>query len=187
MQNLNLFSVFIDKLNEYNIDYFVTGSVASILYGEPRLTHDIDLVILLSENEADKIVKAFQLKDFYCPPSEVIKYETLRSNRGHFNIIHQETGFKADFYLAGNEDFQLWGLQNKIEIEFLNKKIFIAPPEYVIIKKLEFYREGKSNKHLTDIQNMISISKDRINFSLIDEFIKTFGLETEWTEVKNKN
>lgn len=187
MQDLNLFAIFIDKLNEYKIGYFVTGSVASILYGEPRLTHDIDLVISLKENEVDKIIRAFQLNEFYCPPLEVIKYETLRSSRGHFNIIHQETGFKADFYLVGNDDFQIWGLQNKIEIEFLNKKIFVAPPEYVIIKKLEFYREGKSNKHITDIQNMISISEERINFNLIEKYVKSFGLETEWIEVKKRN
>ena len=42
MQNLNLFSLYTEILNKNKIDYLVTGSVASIVYGEPRLTHDIE-------------------------------------------------------------------------------------------------------------------------------------------------
>ena len=52
--------------------------------------------------------------------------------------------------------------------------------------KLEFYKEGKSAKHLSDIQKMISISQERINFSLPEKFVGSFGLVKEWTEVKNK-
>jgi hypothetical protein len=184
MQNHNLFSIFIDKLFENNIEYFITGSVASIVYGEPRLTHDIDIVISIDKHQADEILTAFPLKDFYCPPLEVIKNEVLRANRGHFNIIHHETGFKADIYLTGEDKFQQWALDNKIEIEFSGKKIFIAPPEYVIIKKLEFFREGKSHKHITDIQGILSGSGEKINFNLIEKFVIAFGLENEWKEIK---
>ena len=48
MQELNLFKIFTSKLNEPKLGYFVTGSVASIVYGEPRLTHDIDIVLEIS-------------------------------------------------------------------------------------------------------------------------------------------
>ena len=46
MQDHNLFSLYINILDDNNIPYFITGSVASIVYGDPRLTNDIDLVIL---------------------------------------------------------------------------------------------------------------------------------------------
>ena len=183
MQNLNLFAIFTDKLDEVKINYFITGSVASIVYGEPRLTHDIDIVISLNEYDAVKISNAFLEEEFYCPPLEVIKNEVLRPNRGHFNIIHHETGFKADIYLTGKDAFQQWALTNKKEIEFYGKKLFIAPPEYVIIKKLEFYKEGKSQKHLADIKNMLSNSGEKIDFILLDKYIKSFSLEIEWKEV----
>ena len=68
MQDLNLFAIFTDKLEENKIDYFITGSVASIVYGEPRLTHDIDIVISLNEYDAIKISNAFLEEEFYCPP-----------------------------------------------------------------------------------------------------------------------
>jgi len=56
MQDHNLFGIYLDILIKHRIKYFVTGSVASIVYGEPRLTHDIDLVIFLKEKQVDKFV-----------------------------------------------------------------------------------------------------------------------------------
>lgn len=47
MQEPDLFKIFVDPLDELAIPYIVTGAVASIIYGEPRLTHDIDLVLEL--------------------------------------------------------------------------------------------------------------------------------------------
>ena len=54
----NLLEVFIAPLEQAEIPYFVTGSVASIFYGEPRLTHDVDIVVYLNKdflrNELEK-------------------------------------------------------------------------------------------------------------------------------------
>ena len=75
----------------------VTGAVAATIYGEPRLTHDIDLVIDLRLQDIEGFVDAFPFEEFYCPPPEVIRLEASRSQRGHFNLIHHDTGLKADF------------------------------------------------------------------------------------------
>ena len=184
MQNINLFALYTEKLIENNIDYFITGSVASIVYGEPRLTHDIDLVISLSQAKVNSFIKAFPINEFYCPPIEVIKDELVRSVNGHFNLIHNETGFKADIYLIGNDEFQIWAMKNRKEINFLGKKLFIAPPEYVIIKKIEFYNEGKSQKHLYDIAAMIKNSRDFIDFNFILNKLNKAGLLKIWEEIK---
>ena len=63
----------------------VTGAVAIIMYGEPRLTHDIDVVVDLHREDAEKLVQAFPSEEFYCPPIEVIKLKIDRPPRGHFN------------------------------------------------------------------------------------------------------
>jgi hypothetical protein len=93
MQELNLFSIYTDILNHNNFKYFITGSVASIVYGDPRLTNDIDLVIFLVKNDIDKFILAFPSENFYCPPFEVIKSELEQKTGGHFNLIHHESGF----------------------------------------------------------------------------------------------
>lgn len=180
MQDLNLFALYIDIIDRCNVPYFVTGSVASIVYGDPRMTHDIDLVINLTDSNVDLFLKAFPSDQFYCPPEEIIRTEINRSSRGHFNLIHHETGFKVYIYLTNNSEFQLWALKNCKLISFAGTTINIAPAEYVIIMKLEFFREGKSSKHLTDIKSMLLNSGDQIDFGLLNKLINEKDLTTEW-------
>ncbi|MFH0734330.1 MAG: hypothetical protein V1773_05935 [bacterium] len=170
-------------MNENKINYFVTGSVASIVYGEPRLTNDIDLIISVFESQVDVLIKAFPFEEFYIPPKEIIITELRRPNRGHMNIIHHKSGFKADIYFVGKDEFQLWALENKKEIVFLNTIIPVAPAEYVIIKKLEFYKEGFSSKHITDIQNILTNSKALIDFDFLENNIIKYNLTNEWKKV----
>ena len=165
MQELNLYQLFTDKLNSRKIHYAVTGSVASIIYGEPRMTHDIDIVIDINVKNIDDFIEAFAGLEYYCPPKEVLKIEMLRSSRGHCNIIHNETGFKADIYFTCNEKFQRWAVDSAKHIDYNNSEISVAPPEYVIIKKLEFYKEGNAQKHIGDIKSIIINSKELIDFS----------------------
>ena len=184
MQEHSLFQVFISRLNRLDIGYMVTGAVASIVYGEPRLTHDIDLVVELSDKNARKIVEGFPSDEFYCPPLEVIKLETSRPLRGHFNIIHHESGFKADIYILGVDELHHWAKSNKKAIEMEGERFWVAPPEYVIIRKLQYYREGGSDKHLKDIVGMIQISCERIDLEVLTEKVKRYGLEEQWQEAQ---
>ena len=183
MQDLNVFRIYTDILNKNNFRYFITGSVAAIAYGDPRLTNDIDLVINLNESEIKKFVRAFPAKLFYCPPIEIIKTELNRKSRGHFYLIHHESAFKADIYLTGDEEFNLWSMKNSREIQLEGTTIFIAPPEYVIIKKLEFYKEGKQQKHLTDIEGILVNSNELIDFDFLNKSIVDKNLIDCWNEV----
>jgi hypothetical protein len=178
MQEVNLFGIFVDVLNNNGIQYFVTGSVAAIVYGEPRLTHDIDLVVHIDEQHLDSFVSAFDATSFYCPPREVIRAELNRTVGGHFNLIHHETGFKADIYLAGKEELQWWAMNNIQKIDMSGMVMNVAPPEYVIIKKLEYFKEGKSQKHLNDIDAILSNSGESINFEFLRGKIVELGLDS---------
>ena len=184
MQEPNLFQIVISRLNKIGVRYMATGAVAVIIYGEPRLTQDIDLVIELKIEEARKVREAFPPEEFYCPPEESLKVEINRPLRGHFNIIHLETAFKADCYIAGQDELHHWAMSNRREFTIEGDPIWVAPPEYVILRKLEFFREGKSEKHLRDIASMVMISHDRIDFDQLLEKIKKYGLEQEWEKVQ---
>ena len=180
MQERNLFLIFVSKLERFNLKYIITGSVASIIYGEPRLTHDIDLVIELNDKNIQNIISAFPQDEFYCPPLEVIKLEAKRPYRGHFNIIHHESGFKADIYLSGKDELHHWAMANKRRYEVENVPIWLAPPEYVILRKLEYYREGKSEKHIFDIKNILEISNEQIDMNQLQTKISAYRLKKEW-------
>ena len=178
-----LFLVFITPLNRLHLDYMVTGSMAAIVYGEPRLTHDVDLVLELPAIAADALHHAFPLETFYCPPLEVLMAEAQRPERGHFNLIHHATGFKADIYLAGHDPLHTWGLSHRRRIELGGEIIPVAPPEYVIVRKLEYFREGGSEKHLRDIRGMIELSREQIDWPVLQNWIQQRNLQPEWQRV----
>ncbi|MEO8613556.1 MAG: hypothetical protein ABI600_00320 [Luteolibacter sp.] len=177
---IELIDTFIRPLNEHGIRYIITGSVASMVYGEPRLTNDVDVVLEITSQDIPTLVNAFPEKDFYLPPVEIIETELLRGSRGHFNIISQLTMLKADIYLVGNDPIQRWGMKEARILDIDDQQISFASPEYVIIRKLEFYREGNSAKHLRDIASMITESSSEIDHLTLATYLSQLHLETEW-------
>lgn len=185
MPEHDLFRIFVSRLNKLSIPYMITGAVASIMYGEPRLTNDIDLVIDMNPDSVEAFTKTFPIDEFYCPPAEVIKLEIGRSQRGHFNLIHHETGFKADIYASGRDELHHWGLQNRKAVDVEGEKFWLAPIEYVILRKLEYYREGQSEKHLRDISAILAVSADEIDFKMLEAQIDKRSLKKEWQAARD--
>ncbi len=161
----------------------VSGSVAAIYYGEPRLTNDVDVVLVLEQTDVARFVAAFPIDEFYCPPAEIVRIEQSREERGHLNLIHHDTGFKADLYLVRRDRLHQWGMENARTVSLDADTIQLAPPEYVIIRKLQFYREGSAEKHLRDIRRiLVGLGSDWGRDTLAD-LVEHYGLESEWREV----
>jgi len=183
MQEPELFLVFLRPLNKLKIPYMVTGSMAAMIYGEPRLTHDIDLVIDLKKKRINDFHEAFNSKKFYVPPVEVLNIEAARKMNGHFNLLHQDTGFKADVYLKGKDELHTWAFEHGTTEIISNETIWVAPPEYVILRKLMYYKEGKSEKHLNDIRSMMDHQKGKININQIEQRVKKYNLAKSWEQL----
>src|SRR5688572_27635493 len=147
----SLFRPFIERLEALGIPYFVTGSTVGGLYGEPRMTHDVDIVVALSVRDVRRFVEAFPIEEFYCPPEDVLAIEVRRGQRGHCNLIHHDSGFKADIYIAFDE-LHRWALAHRKSVTLDGLHMSVAPLEYVIVRKLQYFREGGSEKHVRDIR-----------------------------------
>ncbi len=174
--------LFVVRLEAVGFPYMVTGSVASMIYGEPRLTLDVDLVVEIEVERAGELLDAFPAAEFYRPPLEVVRLECARDSRGHFNLIHHETGMKADVYPAARDALHRWGLEHRRHIPFGPGQLSLAPPEYVILRKLEFWREGGSEKHLRDVRAMLAtdLVLDR---AFLEAELRGRGLEEAWRSV----
>jgi hypothetical protein len=181
----DLFLQFTQRLEQAGIEYMVSGSVAAMAYGQPRLTTDIDVIVFMDFPAARRLSQLFPVDEFYFPPIEIIAAELTRERRGHFNILHVDSGFKADIYLRGNDPLRIWALQKVRPIHIGSTKVQMAPPEYVIVRKLEYFREGGSEKHLRDIRMMLENSRDAINFSDLNAFVSERNLDSEWHRAQN--
>lgn len=185
MRETEPFIIFTARLDAIGIQYMITGSVAATLYGEPRLTNDVDIVAVVSDVHIPAIIEQFPVTEFYLPPAEVIRIECARPLRGHFNIIHHATGYKADMYLAGRDALHAWGLERTRNISIDEHAVSIAPPEYVIVRKLEFYREGRSEKHLRDIRSIMEGLASDLDLEFIERIADERGLSDIWNSVKS--
>jgi hypothetical protein len=161
----------------------VSGSVAAMFYGRPRFTHDLDCVAFLNEADIRRLPEIFPPSDFYVPPAEVISAAAARERHGSFNIIHMDSTFKADIYLTGRDDFNAWAFRNRTQEDYKGEKLVLAPVEYVIVRKLEFFREGGSEKHLKDIQGILEISGDKLDRGVLREWVVRQGVEAQWRMV----
>lgn len=182
MPSLDPILIFTRAFEALGLRYMVSGSVAAIYYGEPRLTNDVDIIVFLAGEDASRLEEAFPPDQFYCPPLEVIQMEAARPQRGHFNLIHHETGFKADIYLGGRDELHAWAIENTTLARLGDDDLQLAPPEYVILRKLEFYREGGSAKHLRDILAMVKGLGPDWDRRDLDQLIASYGLESAWRE-----
>jgi hypothetical protein len=175
-----LFFSVIQKFESQNLPYMVVGSIASMVYGEPRLTHDLDLVIDILPADASKLEALFPSDEFYCPPPEVIRSELV--HRGQFNLIHPESGLKVDVIIRKNTKHAIQEFKRRKKIPFWQgSEVYIASPEDIILKKLDYYREGGSEKHLKDIRGILVETK--VDQQYLDEWIEELTLNKEWKQV----
>jgi len=76
-----------------------------------------------------------------------------------------------------------WAISNRRKFEMEGETIWVAPPEYVILRKLEYYREGGSEKHLRDVVSILNLGPQQLDYELLREKTRSYGLKKEWEEV----
>jgi len=166
------------------IRYFVTGAVAAIAYGEPRLTNDIDIV---ADLDADKIPG---LKN--CYPADEYYFDEGSAKRAirttsQFNIIHPGSGLKIDIMITRGDEFDQSRFRRTRRLRPLeDTEVDFASPEDVILKKMDFYRQGRSEKHLRDIAGILKISAGDIDFAYLETWVRKLGLEEIWSAVSKR-
>lgn len=114
----------------------------------------------------------------------ILAVEADRECRGHFNVIHIPTGLKADFYPAKVDETFAWAWLNKIPVESDAGPVNLAPPEYVILWKLIFYKEGKSQKHLRDIARILAVQRELPHQDFLLAEIRERGLQLGWEDAQ---
>lgn len=146
------------------------------------MTNDIDVVLALDDAARTALLRTFPETEFYVPPESVIRAEQARNQRGHFNLIHHDSGYKADIYLAGADPLHAWRWPcGGNALERRPGKYPVAPPEYVVLRKLEFYREGHSAKHPADIRAIREITG--VDGSPMAPWLERAGLKSLWQDL----
>lgn len=155
-------------LQKLKIPYLVTGGVAVVVWGRPRYTADIDILIELKKREVKKFI-AVLIKEGYVD-EDVVK-ESLK-HKGEFNFIDSETSMKVDFWILQDSDFDRSRLKRVVIRKIFGQKVHFSSPEDLILKKLLWFKESKSTRQLEDIYSVMVIIKDQLDFDYLRKWAK---------------
>jgi hypothetical protein len=101
-EELEVLKIVTRRLNEAEIPYMISSSIAANYYTVPRMTRDVDIVVEMEQGDIDKFVGLFE-KDFYLN-RETVTNEV--SCRGMFNLIHNRYVVKIDFIINKSSAYQ---------------------------------------------------------------------------------
>ena len=110
--------------------------------------------------------------------------EAKRDAFGHFNLLHLESGARADVYLAGRDPLARRGLEARRQVALAGFTVPLAPPEYVILHKLKFRQQGASERHLRDIRAMLRVLGDNVDIRQLQADAESMGLAAEWRDME---
>ena len=173
-----------DVCTTLKLPYFVTGSVASMAWGEPRFTMDVDIVVELPGWKVREFCAAFPEPDYYVSVEAAL---AAALGLSQFNVIQSAEGVKADIMVFRGTPFDETRLSRARRVQLPGAgEVIVSAPEDVILKKLEFYREGGSDKHLRDIDSMIKVSGAQLDYRYLEDWALRNGVMNEWLDVKSR-
>lgn len=165
-----------------SIAYMLTGSLASTLYGEPRSTVDVDLVVVLDAAALGGLLSALPEDRYYV--SEDAARDALK-RQGQFNVIDLETGWKVDLILRKRRPFSLEEFGRRGRREVLGVELDLVSVEDSILSKLEWARRGGgSERQLRDVRAMVMLQRDRLDAAYIERWAEELGVLDLWREVR---
>jgi hypothetical protein len=182
MSQQDLLKKVVEVLDGVGIDYMVTGSVASTLYGEPRSTHDIDLVVAMPPAAVSALVAAFP------PPAYFLSEESIRDalrQQSMFNLLALDEGDKIDFWILTAEPFDQTRFSRKRIADAWGMKLKMSAPEDVILAKLKWAQlSGGSEKQLRDALRVYEVQRGRLDLNYLETWASRLAVEPLWQQLK---
>lgn len=168
-------------LDEAGIPYMVVGSFASMVYGEPRTTQDLDIVVDPASAALDHFLARIDMDAFYVDPDTA--RDALR-RRGMFNIVDMRSGWKIDLVIRKNRPFSREELVRRTDQEILGVLVPTASPEDTIIAKLEWAKQGGSERQVRDVVGILRVRGDSLDREYIARWVEELGLEEPWERAR---
>ncbi len=168
------------------VTYRVVGSMASMAYGEPRFTNDVDIVAELTLENVPALLATFPAPDYYVS-GQAVKEAIKRHFQ--FNIIHPASGLKVDVIIPKPSDF---AQSERSRVRRITSEgeysVWFASPEDVILKKLVYFQAGggESQKHLRDIASMMKLLGEKLDHRYIHLWAGKLGVSEEWNLVSKQ-
>ena len=165
------------RLGEAGIPYMVTGSMAANFYTVPRMTRDIDLVLELSERDVDRVTGLFQ-HEYYIDRDMV---QRAVQDHAMYNMIHNVRVIKVDCVVRKDTEYRRTEFARRRTVTIEGQPVWIVAPEDLILSKLDWAKESRSQLHLDDVRNLLS-TVQKLDTVYLNRWADRLGLATLYRE-----
>lgn len=164
-------------LEQFDIPYFIGGSLASNVYGVARATLDADVVAAIRLDQVEELV-AELTATFY---ADMPAIKDAVTHHRCFNVIHLATMYKVDIFVAKPDAFthsQFLRRKEQVVGELSEQKAYLASVEDMILAKLEWNKMGGgvSQRQWRDIIEMLRVCKGRLNEQYLTDWAVDIGV-----------
>lgn len=174
----------VEVLDSQQIEYMITGSVASSLQGEPRATHDLDVVVAVQAMDAPALLRDFSPPRFYL--DELAILEAVRTD-GMFNAISLEDGDKIDFWMLTSHPFDASRFARRVQVEVFGMLLKVSSPEDTILAKLRWSKmSGGGQKSFTDALRVFEVQARTLDRGYLDEWSERLEVLDLWTRLQSE-
>ena len=155
----------------------LTGSFASVFYGSPRSTQDIDFVIAVNAAQIRTFLETLPSDEYYVEVNaalEALERESM------FNIIDLKTSWKIDLIVRKSRAFSQEEFSRRSLHNVQGVSLFVASAEDIILAKLEWAKLGASQRQIEDAAGILKLRGDSLDRSYLDKWVRELGLTKEW-------
>jgi len=184
MSQPELLKQVVAALGSSGIPYMLTGSYASSFQGEPRLTHDIDLVIAVTPEAARTLLLAFAAPNFYLDENAIAE---AFKNKTQFNLIDVDSGDKVDFWVLTEEPFDQSRFARRYLQIFRGQPYYVSGPEDTILMKLRWAEmSGGSEKQLSDAKSVYELQAAKLDLHYLETWAQALNVIPLLNQIRNQ-
>jgi len=165
-------------LNGENIDYVLVGGLAVIMYGEPRMTMDLDMVLKIPEDKIEGLVEFLNKNDFFADKEDIVM---AFGEKSHCTVQDKNSAIRLDIKGVYGER-EMGSIKDRIPFDYEGEKIYLASLEDTIANKLYFKRE----QDIKDAESIYARQLKNLNTEKLEQKCKKLEVYEEFLEMKKR-
>ena len=165
-------------LDALAVAYYVGGSLASSAHGVARASLDVDLIAALEPVHVRPLVTALQ-GAYYLDSTRI--EASVRDHRA-FNLVHLDTMFKVDVFVARDRPFDREALR-RARAQVLGEgpealRVSVATAEDTVLAKLEWFRTGGevSERQWADVVGILKVGAPTTDEAYLRHWAAALGV-----------
>jgi hypothetical protein len=171
----------VPKLEQSDIQYMVTGSIAASYYGLARATYDLDIVISATPEKLKVLIQLLPKEEYYAVLQDALD---AWHHQSMFNVLDTVQGWKIDFIFQKSAPFHREAFQRRKAVTYAGVSTCFISGEDLVLSKLEWSKMSESERQIKDVAVVLEKRRHALDRAYIEKWVAELGLGAEWAHAR---